>query len=54
MMQGHTELILDYGGVDDSEKEFSFTLNKEAALCSERSTTQVTSTHSQNPAIGLT
>jgi hypothetical protein len=46
--------ILDFGGVDDSEKESSFTLNTEAALCSERSATQVTSKRSQNPAIGLT
>jgi len=47
-------LILDFGGVDDSEKESSLTLNTEAALCSGRSAAQVISTRSQNPAIGLT
>jgi hypothetical protein len=36
MMQGQTKAILDFGGVDDSEKESSFTLNTEAALCSEK------------------
>jgi len=46
-------LILGFGGVDDSEKESSFTLNTETPLCSERSATQVTSTRSQNPAIRL-
>jgi hypothetical protein len=47
-------LILDFGGADDSEKESNFIMNTEAALCSERSATQVTSTRSKNPAIGLT
>ena len=47
-------LILDFDGVDDSEKESSFTLNTEAALYSERPTTQVTSKRSKNPAIGST
>jgi hypothetical protein len=54
MMQGQTELFLDFSGVDESEKESSFTLNTEAALRSERSARQVTSTLSQNPAIDLT
>jgi hypothetical protein len=54
MMQVQTKFILDIVGADDLEKESSFTLNMEAALCSERSATQVTSKRPQNPAIGLT